>query len=131
MHPDPDMDTKMPPIVDDKGSVEYDTGETLAAIYIDPASEAACRRKFDLYVVPVSVIFLVLSTLDRNNVSLPLSSPTYPLLNFTAGQCASIWLRQGHRPRRWPIRQHQHTIKRMHHPIRSPLGSSRQALGSK
>lgn len=46
----------------DEGSVE--------TIYIDPAREAAARRKFDIYVVPVSVIYLVLSTLDRNNVSL-------------------------------------------------------------
>jgi hypothetical protein len=38
-------------------------------IYIDPAREAAVRRKFDIYVVPVSVIYLVMATLDRNNVS--------------------------------------------------------------
>lgn len=48
---------------------DVDVG-TLTTIYIDPAKEAAARRKFDIYVVPVSVIFLVLSTLDRNNVSL-------------------------------------------------------------
>jgi len=42
---------------------------TSELIYIDPKKEAACRAKFDKYVVPVSVIFLVLSTLDRNNVS--------------------------------------------------------------
>ena len=40
-----------------------------SVIYIDPEKEAAARRKFDIYVVPVSLIFLVLSTLDRNNVS--------------------------------------------------------------
>jgi MFS family permease len=44
-------------------------------IYIDPVKEAACRKKFDKYVVPVSVIFLVLSTLDRNNVSEEVSTP--------------------------------------------------------
>jgi hypothetical protein len=38
-------------------------------IEIDPKKEAAARRKFDIYVLPVSVIFLVLSSLDRNNVS--------------------------------------------------------------
>lgn len=43
---------------------------TCETIYIDPEKEAACRAKFDKFVVPVSVIFLVLSTLDRNNVSL-------------------------------------------------------------
>ena len=42
---------------------------TTTTIYIDPAREAAVRRKFDIYVVPVSVIYLVMSTLDRNNVS--------------------------------------------------------------
>jgi hypothetical protein len=58
------------PIVHDAGSsVDYGTGEVGPEIYIDPAREAACRKKFDTYVVPVSVIFLVLSTLDRNNVS--------------------------------------------------------------
>ncbi|TGO63833.1 hypothetical protein BOTNAR_0095g00310 [Botryotinia narcissicola] len=35
---------------------------------IDPQKEAAALRKFDKYVLPVSVIFLVLSTLDRNNL---------------------------------------------------------------
>jgi hypothetical protein len=41
-----------------------------ASIYIDPEREAAVRRKFDIYVVPVSVIYLVMATLDRNNVSI-------------------------------------------------------------
>jgi hypothetical protein len=45
------------------------TGES-SVIYIDPEREAAVRRKFDIYVVPVSVIYLVMSTLDRNNVSI-------------------------------------------------------------
>jgi hypothetical protein len=45
------------------------TEGTSELLYIDPKKEAACRKKFDKYVVPVSVIFLVLSTLDRNNVS--------------------------------------------------------------
>jgi hypothetical protein len=38
-------------------------------IHIDPEKEAAALRKFDLYLLPVSVVFLVLSALDRNNVS--------------------------------------------------------------
>lgn len=42
---------------------------TTITISIDPAREAAVRRKFDIYVVPISVIYLVMSTLDRNNVS--------------------------------------------------------------
>lgn len=74
------MDPKKPIVFDDESAVDYAAGETGAVIYIDPAKEAACRRKFDKYVVPVSVIFLVLSTLDRNNVSehsLPQSTITY------------------------------------------------------
>jgi hypothetical protein len=67
-------DLKAP--IDAKNSVntisEEDTIGTSEEIYIDPAKEAACRANFDKYVVPVSVIFLVLSTLDRNNVSLNL-----------------------------------------------------------
>jgi hypothetical protein len=63
------MDAKKHEVVDTADSIDYGNGETGPVIYIDPAKEAACRRKFDIYVVPVSVIFLVLSTLDRNNVS--------------------------------------------------------------
>ena len=48
---------------------QYGVGTT-TTIYIDPEREAAVRRKFDIYVVPISVIYLVMSTLDRNNVSL-------------------------------------------------------------
>jgi len=68
MEPHSIMDTKKPIVFDNQGDVDYAAGETGSVIYIDPAKEAACRRKFDKYVVPVSVIFLVLSTLDRNNV---------------------------------------------------------------
>lgn len=53
-------------VVTEEGEVVAGTSEL---IYVDPVKEAACRAKFDKYVVPVSVIFLVLSTLDRNNVS--------------------------------------------------------------
>jgi len=70
MNFDPIEEAKKPTVVDTPGSVDYGNGET-DLIYIDPAREAACRKKFDTYVVPVSVIFLVLSTLDRNNVGIP------------------------------------------------------------
>lgn len=71
MDSDSKMDTK-PTILDGENSLhDYGSGEAGPLIYIDPAKEAACRKKFDKYVVPVSVIFLVLSTLDRNNVSDP------------------------------------------------------------
>lgn len=69
-------ETKKPAVVDARGSVDYGSGEASSVIYIDPAKEAACRKKFDKYVVPVSVIFLVVSTLDRNNVSVCRSHQT-------------------------------------------------------
>ena len=64
------MDMK-PTVVDINEPVDScsEIGQVSSVIYIDPEKEAAARRKFDKYVVPVSVIFLVLSTLDRNNVS--------------------------------------------------------------
>lgn len=51
-------------IVDDGASERVGT-----VIEIDPEKEAACRRRFDMYLLPTSVVFLVLATLDRNNVS--------------------------------------------------------------
>jgi hypothetical protein len=56
-------------VEEDRASTEDHGIGTTTSIYIDPAREAAVRRKFDIYVVPVSVIYLVMSTLDRNNVS--------------------------------------------------------------
>lgn len=47
-----------------------DCGEgNSSVIYIDPKKEAAAMAKFDKTVLPVSMIFLILSSLDRNNVS--------------------------------------------------------------
>jgi hypothetical protein len=40
-----------------------------SVIGITPEQEAAARSKFDKYLVPVSLIFIILSALDRNNVS--------------------------------------------------------------
>ncbi|KAF2666229.1 high-affinity nicotinic acid transporter-like protein [Microthyrium microscopicum] len=37
-------------------------------IHIKPEKEAAALRKFDKYLVPVSLIFIILSALDRNNL---------------------------------------------------------------
>ncbi|KAF2006165.1 high-affinity nicotinic acid transporter-like protein [Amniculicola lignicola CBS 123094] len=62
------MEIKTSSPVDTESHVDYGTGEAGPIVYIDPGKEAACRRKFDIYVVPVSVIYLVLSTLDRNNL---------------------------------------------------------------
>ncbi|KAH8886035.1 MFS general substrate transporter [Thozetella sp. PMI_491] len=39
-----------------------------ADIYIDPEKEKAAMKKFDKWLVPVAFVFLVLSSLDRNNV---------------------------------------------------------------
>lgn len=77
MESEPTLEMKKPVVVNTDSSVDFGSGEAGPIIYIDPAKEAACRKKFDLYVVPVSVIFLVLSTLDRNNVSNPRSKTLY------------------------------------------------------
>lgn len=67
------METKTPVVDLDVKSPVNDCASEVAGsatvIDIDPVKEAAARRKFDMYVVPVSFIFLVLSSLDRNNVS--------------------------------------------------------------
>ncbi|OAA56732.1 hypothetical protein SPI_07739 [Niveomyces insectorum RCEF 264] len=56
------------PGVHDDGplGVPSDATETF---YIDPAKERAALRKFEFWLVPVAFSFLVLSSLDRNNVS--------------------------------------------------------------
>jgi hypothetical protein len=58
-------------LLGDTETLDYSSGEASSSsgIYIEPAKEAAARRKFDKYLVPVSLIFIVLSSLDRNNVS--------------------------------------------------------------
>jgi hypothetical protein len=60
--------------VDAKAGVDVQSDEVRSIIYIEPEKEAAARRKFDKYLVPVSLIFIVLSALDRNNVSAVLVS---------------------------------------------------------
>jgi len=57
---------------------------TGTVLEIDPKKEAAALRKFDKYVLPVSVIFLVLSTLDRNNVSCTIDPQRYSSLNLNS-----------------------------------------------
>ncbi|KUJ14430.1 high-affinity nicotinic acid transporter-like protein [Mollisia scopiformis] len=53
---------------DTKASAHYTAEDIGTVIEIDPEKERAALRKFDKYVLPVSVIFLVLSSLDRNNL---------------------------------------------------------------
>lgn len=52
---------------------QADSGEpcsnNVLDISIDPKQERAALRKFDQWLVPVAFIFMVLSSLDRNNVS--------------------------------------------------------------
>ncbi|KAI2730706.1 hypothetical protein CBS147332_2558 [Penicillium roqueforti] len=48
--------------------INHEVGEILSEIYIDPEKEAAVLKKFDKFVLPVSVVFLVLSSLDQNNM---------------------------------------------------------------
>ncbi|KAF4965346.1 hypothetical protein FSARC_6841 [Fusarium sarcochroum] len=45
-----------------------DEVHSTAIIYVDPEKEKAALRKFDKWLVPVAFIFMVLSSLDRNNV---------------------------------------------------------------
>ncbi|KAI0161789.1 major facilitator superfamily domain-containing protein [Hypoxylon sp. FL1284] len=42
--------------------------EAVPVIYVDPEKEKAALRKFDRWLVPVAFWFLVLSSLDRNNL---------------------------------------------------------------
>lgn len=55
-------------VIDTEVSIAARSNEASSTIYIDPQKEAAARRKFDKYLVPVSLIFIILSALDRNNV---------------------------------------------------------------
>lgn len=76
MGPAVDIDAKND-MVDDRVS---DAGGTV--IHIDPKKEAAARRKFDKFLLPVSLVFIILSALDRNNVSLRMKSlvPLNPIV---------------------------------------------------
>ena len=52
-----------------EAGIETQSTEAGSSIYVDPEKEASARKKFDKYLVPVSLIFIILSALDRNNVS--------------------------------------------------------------
>ncbi|KAF1988406.1 high-affinity nicotinic acid transporter-like protein [Aulographum hederae CBS 113979] len=56
--------------MDAKNPIDYASDEDASGevIFIDPARERAAMKKFDIFVLPVSVIFMVLSSLDRNNL---------------------------------------------------------------
>jgi hypothetical protein len=61
--------------------VDTEIGVDGQPITIDPAKEAAARRKFDKFLLPVSLIFIVLSALDRNNVSAVFPPKSFHLLS--------------------------------------------------
>ena len=67
---DPQPDSKKDCVLEgtEKDVSDVADGES-SVIYIDPKKEAAALAKFDKTVLPVSVIFLILSSLDRNNAS--------------------------------------------------------------
>jgi hypothetical protein len=73
-------DTKTAVVDTEVGSETQSTGVG-SSIYLDPETEASARRKFDKYLIPVSLIFIILSALDRNNVrrSLDVERITSPL----------------------------------------------------
>lgn len=60
--------TKLPEI-DSQASEDRISEGDLQSIDIEPEKELAARRKFDKFLVPVSLVFIFLSALDRNNVS--------------------------------------------------------------
>jgi hypothetical protein len=70
-----DKPTKLPS-VDTKDADDHVSEGVISAIYIEPEKEAAARRKFDKFLVPVSLIFIILSALDRNNVGDRVSFPS-------------------------------------------------------
>lgn len=72
-----DREMEKKPPMDSINPVEVDSriGSAESVIYIDPEKERSAFKKFDKYVLPVSVIFMVLSSLDRNNVSQVLAPP--------------------------------------------------------
>ncbi|ORX93791.1 hypothetical protein BCR34DRAFT_629300 [Clohesyomyces aquaticus] len=81
------METKKPIVEDVGSSVDYGSGEAGPIIYIDPAREVACRKKLDIYFVPFSVIFLVLSILDGNN----LGNSRFGNINTLSSVCTIRW----------------------------------------
>jgi hypothetical protein len=84
------------PSFDDKTPVKVHDEETsvgsMETIDIDPKRLAAAFRKFDLFVLPVSVIFLVLSSLDRNNVCQNTRSNIHPANESIAWKCSCLRL---------------------------------------
>ncbi len=75
--------TKNPEVVESLNIDESEPGHSEAVIYIDPKKEVAALRKFDKFLLPVAFLFLVLSSLDRSNVSKSSSLRIPPLLIFS------------------------------------------------
>ncbi|KAF2015363.1 MFS general substrate transporter [Aaosphaeria arxii CBS 175.79] len=65
-------ETKNPTLVDETNTSVHSSPDERSSptelIYVDPEKEKAALRKFDKWLVPVAFVFLVLSSLDRNNI---------------------------------------------------------------
>ncbi|KAL2062327.1 hypothetical protein VTL71DRAFT_6593 [Oculimacula yallundae] len=70
MATDPTMQKEVADIDTKQAVIDNDNVSEIAGtiIEIDPEKEAACRRKFDKYLLPTTVVFTVLAVLDRNNL---------------------------------------------------------------
>lgn len=49
-----------------------DSSDGNVTIFVDPELEKSALRKFDKWLLPAAFVFLLLSSLDRSNVGVPL-----------------------------------------------------------
>ena len=64
------MEIMKPPVIDtDTKSHDISAEEVSTGIYVEPEKLKSALRKFDIFFVPVTLMFQVLSSLDNNNVS--------------------------------------------------------------
>lgn len=72
MESEPKMEIMKSLVVDtDTKNCDIKSEEATIVIHVEPAKLKAALRKFDIFFVPVTLIFQVLSALDNNNVSEP------------------------------------------------------------
>lgn len=100
---------------------------TFNDIYVDPELEKRCLKTFDRWLLPVAFAFLVLNSLDRNDVLQRCSFEFQAELTntFTARKCKNLRPRRRSRPSRPQIWQHHSIAQRHFHPLRSTLGHGR------
>lgn len=91
-------DKKVPTVVAETNSAALSDNEGTTSrvtdIYIDPEKEKAALRKFDKWLIPVAFIFLVLSSLDRNNVSRVILPRFTPLTKLKIGNAKTFGLEE-------------------------------------